>query len=88
VQGFECAKFLRRNGFSSQERVMTSRLSRLPGRFPVGTKFIIESRPARDGQAQVFSRHLEFPDGTFFPLPPRTQRKPTRIRRRLRARGA
>jgi hypothetical protein len=55
--------------------------SRLPSRFPVGTKFIIESRPAREGQVQVFSRYLEFPDGTFFPLPSRTVRKPQRIRR-------
>jgi hypothetical protein len=46
--------------------------SRLPSRFPVGTKFVIESRPARAGQPQVYSRHLEFPDGTFFPLPSRT----------------
>jgi hypothetical protein len=55
--------------------------SRLPSRFPVGTKFIIEGRPARDGQVQVFSRYLEFPDGTFFPLPSRTARKPARSRR-------
>ena len=39
---------------------------KLPSRFPVGTKFVIESRGGQ-GQAQVFSRHLEFPDGTFFP---------------------
>jgi hypothetical protein len=39
--------------------------SKLPRRFPVGTKFVIE------GKGQVYSRHLEFPDGTFFPLPAR-----------------
>ena len=43
--------------------------SRLPSRFPVGTKFVIEGRRGGEGQVQVFSRHLEFPDGTFFPLP-------------------
>ena len=43
---------------------------KLPSRFPVGTKFVIESRGGQ-GQAQVFSRHLEFPDGTFFRLPAR-----------------
>ncbi len=47
--------------------------SRLPSRFPVGTKFVIEGRRRAEGQSgdevQVFSRYLEFPDGTFFPLP-------------------
>jgi hypothetical protein len=38
---------------------------RLPSRFPVGTKFVIE------GKGQVYSRHIEFPDGTFVPLPAR-----------------
>lgn len=43
--------------------------SKLPSRFPVGTKFVIESHHGgAEGQAQVYSRHLEFPDGTFFPL--------------------
>jgi hypothetical protein len=62
----------------SQEDVMAYSL-KLPSRFPVGTKFVIESRRGGEGQAQVFSRHLEFPDGTFFPLPARpvrAQRKP------------
>lgn len=40
--------------------------SRLPSRFPVGTKFIIEARPR--GKGQVFTRHLEFPDGRVLPL--------------------
>ena len=43
--------------------------SRLPSRFPVGTKFVIEGKRAAEGQVQVFNRYLEFPDGTFFPLP-------------------
>jgi hypothetical protein len=72
----------------SQEFSMSYSANRLPNRFPVGTKFVIESRPARAGQPQVFSRHLEFPDGTFFPLPSRTQRTPLRkIRRPVRARA-
>lgn len=50
---------------------------KLPSRFPVGTKFVIESRGGK-GQAQVFSRHLEFPDGTFYPLPAR--RVPARLK--------
>jgi hypothetical protein len=44
-------------------------LSRLPSRFPVGTKFVIEGRPGKKGQ--TFTRHLEFPDGTMMRLPPR-----------------
>jgi hypothetical protein len=44
---------------------------RLPSRFPVGTKFVIEGKRGLEGQVQVFSRYLEFPDGTFFPLPVR-----------------
>ena len=47
------------------------RSSRLPSRFPVGTKFVIEGRRGGEGQVQVYSRYLEFPDGTFFPLPTR-----------------
>jgi hypothetical protein len=42
-------------------------LSRLPSRFPVGTKFVIEGRPGKKGQ--TFTRHLEFPDGTMMRLP-------------------
>jgi hypothetical protein len=56
--------------------------NRLPSRFPVGTKFVIESHPSREGP--MFSRFLEFPDGTFLPLPSRKLRKPAgrRVRRR------
>jgi hypothetical protein len=43
--------------------------NKLPSRFPVGTKFVIESRRGGKDQGQVYSRYLEFPDGTFFPLP-------------------
>lgn len=46
--------------------------SRLPSRFPVGTKFVIEGRPAKSGKPQVFSRFIEFPDGTKLRLPKRT----------------
>ena len=53
--------------------------SKLPRRFPVGTKFVIESRRGGKDQGQVYTRYLEFPDGTFFPLPARpvpAERKP------------
>lgn len=64
---------------------------RLPSRFPVGTKFVIEGKRGGEGQLQVFSRYLEFPDGTCLPLPVQpTKRKsqpPGRRRRRLLSRG-
>ena len=50
---------------------MAYNLSRLPSRFPVGTKFVIEGRPGREGQPQVFTRFIEFPDGTRLKLPKR-----------------
>ncbi len=46
---------------------MASGPSGLPSRFPVGTKFVIEGRPG--GNGRVFSRYLEFPDGTRVRLP-------------------
>ncbi len=46
---------------------MTSVITGLPSRFPVGTKFVIEGRPG--GQGRVYSRYLEFPDGTRVRLP-------------------
>ena len=74
-----------------QEVGMAYSSDRLPSRFPVGTKFVIEGKRGREGQVQVFSRYLEFPDGTFFPLPARpAKRKPAppgRRARRSRSRG-
>jgi hypothetical protein len=59
--------------------------SRLPSRFPVGTKFVIEGRRGGEGQeVQVFSRALEFPDGTFFPLPTHPAQRKSGVTRRLR----
>jgi hypothetical protein len=64
---------------------MAYSLSRLPSRFPVGTKFVIEGRQAGEGQVQVFKRFLEFPDGTFVRLPARpAKRKSMAVGRRLR----
>jgi hypothetical protein len=61
---------------------MPSSSSRLPSRFPVGTKFVIEGKRGGEGQVQVFSRYLEFPDGTFFPLPTRPVQRKSGITRR------
>jgi hypothetical protein len=64
--------------------------TRLPSRFPVGTKFVIESRRSGEGKPQVFSRHIEFPDGTMLRLPARPDNR-TAIAsdraRRSRSRG-
>jgi len=59
-------------GFTRSEGTMAYSSSRLPSRFPVGTKFVIEGRPAKSGKPQVFSRFIEFPDGTKLTLPKRT----------------
>jgi hypothetical protein len=76
----------------SEEGVMTYSLNRLPSRFPVGTKFVIEGRRRGEGQVQVFSRYLEFPDGTLLRLPARPGKRKSapaaaRRSRRPRSRG-
>lgn len=57
--------------------------NKLPKCFPVGTKFVIE------GKGKAYSRYLELPDGTFFPLParpvPAELRSKAPISRRLSA---
>ena len=59
---------------------MAYSLSRLPSRFPVGTKFVIEGK--RGGDGQVFSRYVEFPDGTYIRLPKRAGKRETAAPRR------
>jgi hypothetical protein len=44
---------------------MRSSAARLPNRFPVGTRFVIEGRGGR-----IHLRYLEFPDGRQVVLPP------------------
>jgi len=40
------------------------RLSRrLPKRFPVGTKYVVEGRPGRHGELRMFQRYVVMPDG-------------------------
>jgi hypothetical protein len=58
------------------------RLKPLPSRFPIGTKLVIEGRPAGAGEVQIFKRYIEFPDGTLVRLPkhPDKSRSPTRSR--------
>ena len=56
---------------------MAYSINRLPSRFPVGTKFVIEGR-----RGQVFSRYVEFPDGTCIRLPKRAGKRETVAPRR------
>ena len=66
---------------------MTTQANRLPSRFPVGTKLVIESRPIRNGEPAILSRYVELPDGRSFSLPSRVARKTTnKVRRRLQSR--
>jgi hypothetical protein len=45
-------------------KAMSSKASRLPSRFPVGTRYVIEGRGG-----QISQRYLEFPDGRQIQLP-------------------
>jgi hypothetical protein len=60
---------------------MASHSARLPDRFPVGTKLVIEGR--RGGPV---SRYLEFPDGTCRALPVRPPVRKARAAKRRAAR--
>jgi hypothetical protein len=63
-------------------KAMSSKVSRLPSRFPVGTRYVIEGRGG-----QVQSRYIEFPDGRQIQLPADlAERAGSRVstRRRLR----
>ena len=50
------------------EVVMRLSLDRLPNRFPVGTRFVIEGRVGR------LKQYLVFPDGREVDLPPPSRR--------------
>lgn len=56
---------------------MRSSVLRLPNRFPVGTRFVIEGREGR-----ISSRYLEFPDGRQVKLPVKANLRSTLRRRR------
>jgi len=66
---------------------MAYSLSRLPSRFPIGTKFEIEGRRTGEGKTKVFSRYLVFPDGTRIRLSKRAGKRET-VASRYRARHA
>jgi hypothetical protein len=60
------------------------RASRLPKRFPAGTKYVVEGKSAGEGQVHIFSRYLVFPDGTCLDLPPGSQQLSSRPVRKHR----
>ena len=44
---------------------------RLPSRFPVGTRYVVEGRGGSRGELRICLRYLEFPDGRHIDLPVR-----------------
>jgi hypothetical protein len=70
-----------------QEIVMGSLADRLPDRFPVGTRYVIEGRGGGEGRLRIHLRYLEFPDGRQVVLPlERFVDQPRRTRQRRRSR--
>jgi hypothetical protein len=69
---------------------MSSLVDRLPSRFPVGTRYVIEGRGGGQGRLRIHLRYLEFPDGRHVELPvdvaARTRSRRRRPRRRAAAR--
>ena len=64
---------------------MSSFADRLPDRFPVGTRYVIEGRGGGNGRLLVRSRYLEFPDGRHVDLPLDLAERTTQRRRVRRA---
>jgi hypothetical protein len=48
---------------------MGSRVDRLPNRFPIGTRYVLEGRGGGEGRLRIHLRYLEFPDGRHVDLP-------------------
>jgi hypothetical protein len=41
---------------------------RLPARFPVGTRYIVEGEPLKGGKLKIVSRYLVMPSGVRYDL--------------------
>jgi hypothetical protein len=63
---------------------MSSVADRLPNRFPVGTRYVIEGRGGEEERLRLHLRYLEFPDGRQVTLP---IEQPVDLVRRQRRRG-
>ena len=61
---------------------MGAGVTRLPNRFPVGTRYVIEGR-----EGHIRLRYLEFPDGRHVELPADRANRTRASRRRLPRRG-
>ena len=64
---------------------MSSFADRLPDRFPVGTRYVIEGRGGGQGRLRIHSRYLEFPDGRQVELPVDLAKRARARRRGTRA---
>lgn len=60
-----------------------ARSARLPRRFPVGTRYVVEGRTGAKGLFQVSARYVVLPNGRRFDLPAKTAVGGGRTRRRL-----
>ncbi|HVY59306.1 MAG TPA: hypothetical protein VHA77_15760 [Xanthobacteraceae bacterium] len=62
---------------------------RLPNRVPVGTRYVIEGEPGQEGELNIISRYLVFPDGTRVNLKPGSVRldQPAAAAARLKSAG-
>jgi hypothetical protein len=69
-------------------------VNRLPTRFPVGTRYVIEGQPNQHGELQITSRYVVLPNGTKLDLrvegsgPEGTRRVRVRRTRSYTARSA
>jgi hypothetical protein len=58
---------------------------RLPSRFPVGTRYIVEGEPGMGGQLRIVSRYVVMPSGARYDLMPTERaRKPADLGRKER----
>jgi hypothetical protein len=70
--------------------LMGSSVDRLPSRFPVGTRYVVEGHGGGQGRLRIHLRYLEFPDGRQVELPvdrperARSRRRPSRRRHTAR----
>ncbi len=53
---------------------------RLPARFPVGTHYVVEGVPGKEGELLITSRYVVLPNGIQVPLPV-SSKSPARSRR-------
>jgi hypothetical protein len=62
--------------------------SRLPSRFPVGTRLIVEGEPDKGGKLRIVSRYVVMPSGVRYDLmtPAERAQKPADLARKPRLR--